>query len=66
MKIDHRPTHPPSDITSHYLEIKVDPQNQLHSQQQKQFKKINKTYQNVFKENFHAYDFQAIADDNTE
>ena len=50
--INHTPTHPPSDIRSNYLEIKVDPQNQLHPHQIEKFKDINKTYQNVFKENF--------------
>ena len=44
IKINHTPTHPPSDIASNYLEIKVDPQNQLHPQQREQFKDINKTY----------------------
>ena len=55
IKINHTPTHPPCDITSNYLEIKVDPQNQLHPQQRELFKDINKTYQNVFKENFQLY-----------
>ena len=55
IKINHTPIHPPSDITSHYLEIKIETQNQLHPQQREQFKDTNKTYQNVFKENFQAY-----------
>ena len=53
--LTHTPTHPPSDITSSYFGAKVDPQNQLHLQQREQFKDINKTYQNVFKENFQEY-----------
>ena len=60
IKINHTPTHPPSDITSNYLEIKVDPQNQLHPQQREQLKDINKTYQNVSKENFQAYNSKSV------
>ena len=33
IKINHRPTHHPNNITSNYLEIKADPQNQLQPQQ---------------------------------
>ena len=53
--LTHTPTHPPNDITSSYFDAKVDPQNQLHLQQREQFEDINKTYQNVFRENFQEY-----------
>ena len=44
IKINHALINPPSDIISNYLEIKVDPQNQLHPQKREEFKDINKTY----------------------
>ena len=44
-----------SHIASSYLEIKVEPQNQLHPQETEQFKDENKTYYNAFKENFQVY-----------
>lgn len=49
---NHAPTQLHNDITNNYLEIKVDPHNQLHPQKKEQFNDVHKNYQKAFKENF--------------